>query len=45
MTTVSPYGSAELQQVFAVLGISNNPYLGRSRNELLTQILVALCNT
>jgi hypothetical protein len=38
-------GSTELDEVFVVLGIENNPYLGQTRVELLKQILVALCNT
>ena len=38
------FGEAELAQTYTVLGISDNPILGTTRQQLLQQILVALCN-
>lgn len=41
MSTVTPYGSAELTTTLSALGAD---YLGQNENELLTQILVAVAN-
>jgi len=41
MSTVTPYGSAELTTTLSTLGAD---YLGQNENELLTQILVAVAN-
>jgi microcystin-dependent protein len=41
MSTVTPYGSAELTTTLSTLGAD---YLGQNENELLTQILVAIAN-
>lgn len=39
------FGPAEEARAFEVLGISDNPIWGTTRQQLLQQILVILCNS
>lgn len=38
------FGPAEVANTFVVLGIPDTPQFGTTRQQLLQQILVALCN-